>query len=73
MEHDITKKKDPGQLHKAVSHGKKGDSIVYWRGPTCGGPFRYEAVKLEKEGLISLVQRRTATGSSIFDYIAQIR
>lgn len=67
------RKKGQNAFAKALAHGERGDKILYFTGPHCGGPHRYDAAKAQEEGQVSLVQKRTAPKSSMFDYLAQIR
>lgn len=55
-------------LHSALEAAQKGDRIIYWQGPHCGGLHRTAAAKAHDDGLCILVCKKV--GDGMFDYMA---
>ena len=57
-----------GALHAALALSEKGDRIVYWIGPHCGGQHQYDAASAHDAGRCFLFCKRA--GKGMFAYLA---
>jgi hypothetical protein len=66
---NIHKSDDLQAFRNWYRNAKRKEAVVYHIGEECGGPYKHQAMSMQDDGLVSLVQSRY--GPKHFAYVAE--